>query len=153
VNDHPLPPAEFDAIYAKVPRLTVELLVTTAEGVVLTRRSIDPCRGQWHLPGGTVQFGESVVAAAERVALDELGVRVAVGRLLGYIEYPLMHRAGYPGWPVGLALQASVVEGRVTSGSQSDGVGYFRSVPADMIAEQARFLAAVLDDLGPGVSA
>lgn len=142
-NDFFLPPAEFDTIYGKVPRLTVEAVVQVGGGIVLTRRTIAPCRGQWHIPGGTVRFGESLRDAVRRVARHELCVEVEVGDLLGYIEYPEMLRSGYPGWPVGIAFAASVLSGELASGDQSDGFGVFHSVPPDTISEQAAFLAAL----------
>ena len=51
----PLPKEWFDRIFSKVPRLTVEVLITSKErGVLLALRDVDPCRGMWNLPGGTV---------------------------------------------------------------------------------------------------
>jgi ADP-ribose pyrophosphatase YjhB (NUDIX family) len=143
-DDHPLSPAEFDSIYRRVPRLTVEIVLVVDGGVVLTRRSIEPCRGQWHLPGGTVRFAEPLRDAVVRVARGELGVGVSVGQLLGYIEYPLMLRGGYDGWPVGIAFETRVVEGALVAADQADEVGVFRSVPPDTIAEQDVFLRRYL---------
>ena len=83
----PLPKDEFDRIFARVPRLTVEVLMSSDErGVLLALRDVDPCRGMWNLPGGTVRFGERLVDAVRRVAADELGISVRVGPLVGYIE-------------------------------------------------------------------
>ena len=66
---------EFDRIFSTVPRLTVEVLITSEErGVLLALRDVDPCRGMWNLPGGTVRFGERLVDAVRRVAADELGI-------------------------------------------------------------------------------
>ena len=143
VTEHPLPPAEFDAVYARVPRLTVEVVLRGAAGVMLTRRAIEPARGLWHLPGGTVHFGEPVTVAVRRVARAELGVDVVVGELLGWIEYPALHAAGYPGWPVGLAFAVSLDGGTPVAADQADEVGWFRSVPPDTLAEQAAFLRGI----------
>jgi ADP-ribose pyrophosphatase YjhB (NUDIX family) len=141
---HPLPKADFDAIYARVPRLTVEVLVELADGLVLVRRDIEPCLGQWHIPGGTVFFGESPLEAVRRVALVELGLEVTPGALVGYIEYPTMHADGYPGWPVGMAFTAVRVGGDLTGSDMGAEVACFRpepaSVPDDIIAEQGEFL-------------
>jgi len=85
----PLPKDEFDRIFSRVPRLTVEVLISSEErGVLLALRDVDPCRGMWNLPGGTVRFGERLIEAVRRVAADELGIRVRVGPLAGNIEYP-----------------------------------------------------------------
>jgi ADP-ribose pyrophosphatase YjhB (NUDIX family) len=137
---HPLPSDEFDAIYARVPRLTVEVLLELPDGLVLARRDIEPCVGQWHLPGGTVRFGESLPTAVRRVAATELGVEVTVDALVGYIEYPTMHANGYAGWPVGMAFTATRVSGEPSGGEMGAEVACFRTVPDDIIAEQGEFL-------------
>src|SRR6185295_8718349 len=61
---------EFDAIYSLVPRLTVEVVVQTDAGIVLTRRAIEPAKGKWHIPGGTVFKGETLRQAVKRVARE-----------------------------------------------------------------------------------
>ena len=107
----PLPQQEFDWIFSRVPRLTVEVVIATPDhGVLLQRRDREPCKGLWALPGGTVRFGEPVIDAVKRVAIDELGVRVSVGELLGYIEYPSHYNNGLDS-PVGLAFSATNIEG------------------------------------------
>lgn len=135
-----IPKAEFDAIYGRVPRLTVEVIIRTADGIILTKRSMEPCKGQWHIPGGTVRFGEPLPDAVRRVAQDELGVVVKPGELLGYIEYPEIMAAGYKGWPVGIAFEASIVAGELRGSEQGEEVGQFKKVPPNTITEQARFL-------------
>ncbi len=103
-----LPEEEFHAIYSRVPRLCVEVVIVTAErGVLLSLRDIPPNIGAWHIPGGTVLFGEPLEAAVRRVARHELGLDVAVGELLGYIEYPSHHQNGLDS-PVGLAFRAQL---------------------------------------------
>ncbi len=82
---------------------------------MLTLRTFGPCRGLWHIPGGTVRFGEPLVDAVARVARDELGVTVAVGDMLGYIEYPSHYENGLD-CPVGIAFAAEIVEGETPEG-------------------------------------
>ncbi|MGI5238003.1 NUDIX hydrolase [Dactylosporangium sp. CA-139066] len=136
----PFSAAEFADIYGKVPRLTVEVVCSTDDGFVLTRRAIEPCKGQWHLPGGTVYFGEHLRDAVVRVARAELGVTVNVGRFLGYIEYPHMLRDGYNGWPVGMAFEATPTSGILVGDDQSDQIGSFRAVPPGTLLEHGAFL-------------
>lgn len=139
-QDYPLTKEEFDTIYGQVPRITVEVIVRTPEGVVLTKRSMEPCIGQWHIPGGTVYFGESLVDTVRRVAKDELGVTVGPGKLLGYIEYPGLLAAGYKGWPIGIVFETKVLGGELRGSDQGEEVGQFSEVPPNTIADQARFL-------------
>jgi ADP-ribose pyrophosphatase YjhB (NUDIX family) len=137
--DFPLSEHDFRSIYQRVPRLTVEIVLRDGDTLVLSRRDIEPCKGQWHLPGGTVRFGESLHDAVRRVARRELGVTVEVGRLLGYIEYPDMHAAGYFGWPVGIAFETLLVGGSLRGNAEGTVAG-FATLPDDTIAEQAQFI-------------
>lgn len=139
-----LPKAEFDWIFSRVPRLTVEIVAVEVErGVLLSLRDIEPCRGLWHLPGGTVRFGEPVRNAVSRVAADELGVEVEVGPLLGYIEYPSHYENGLDS-PVGLAFRVAL-----TAGNEGlpAGCRWFRELPADMHDEQRDFLRSQVGEL------
>jgi len=141
---HPLSQAEFDAVFGRVPRLTVEVIIQTDDGLVLTQRSIEPCIGSWHIPGGTVRFGESLTQAVRRVARDELGVEVKVGRQLGYIEYPDLSKVGYRGWPVGIAFSATIRSGELTGSEQGEIIRCFRQLPDDIFPNQRAFLETVM---------
>jgi ADP-ribose pyrophosphatase YjhB (NUDIX family) len=138
----PLPRDEFDWIFSRVPRLTVEVVIVSPDcGVLLALRDSGPCQGLWHLPGGTVRFGEPVIEAVKRVALDELGLTVSVGELLGYIEYPSHHDNGLDS-PVGLAFRAlpSNIEMPDERELRSE-CAWFTTLPENMHDEQRDFLA------------
>jgi ADP-ribose pyrophosphatase YjhB (NUDIX family) len=51
--------------------------------MILLRRGFDPGAGLWTFPGGFVDLGESVEDAAIRETDEELGIGVALGRLVG----------------------------------------------------------------------
>ena len=138
-DHHPLSEAEFWEIYRRVPRLTVEVVVTGADGVLLTRRAIDPCRGMWHLPGGTVRFGERLADAVARVARRELGLEVTESRMLGCIEYPSHWEKGLD-CPVGIAFLVTRHSGELEVSAEAEDHGWFRRLPAGMHPEQVRFL-------------
>jgi ADP-ribose pyrophosphatase YjhB (NUDIX family) len=141
-----LPKPQFDAIYRQVPRLCVEIVVVTPErGVLLLLRDIPPNVGAWHLPGGTVLFGEPVVDAVKRVARDEIGADVEVRELLGYIEYPSHHTAGLDS-PVGLAFRTEL-RGDAQE-NLADGCAWFKRLPARLYREQREFLTRQFG-LGP----
>ena len=57
----PLPKEEFEHIFSRVPRLTVELVVASDDrGVPLALRDFGPCQGLWHLPGETCLLSASL---------------------------------------------------------------------------------------------
>jgi 8-oxo-dGTP diphosphatase len=135
-----LPKDEFDAIFRRVPRLCVEVVIVDPErGVLLARRDIPPNIGAWHIPGGTVLFAEPVAEAVRRVARMELGFDVRAGELLGYIEYPSHHENGLDS-PVGLAFRSEPVSGPPRPKDLPSGCAWFRRLPAGLYAEQRAFL-------------
>jgi len=137
----PLPKDEFDRIFSRVPRLTVETLIDPDDrGVLLALRDVGPCKGMWNLPGGTVRFGEPLVEAVKRVAQDELGVSVNVGEMLGYIEYPSHYNNGLDS-PVGLVFAAHVAGHLPAEHKQAPRCGWFKVLPDNMHEEQKDFLA------------
>ena len=136
----PLTQAEYEAVYAKVPRLTVEIVLASAEGVLLRKRDAEPCKGLWHLPGGTVRYGEFLTDAVRRVALQELHLEVVPKNVIGYIEYPSHLNLGID-WPVGIAFRTEMTAAAAVSfRPRTDEVGWFRQLPAEMHDEQREFL-------------
>jgi ADP-ribose pyrophosphatase YjhB (NUDIX family) len=93
----------------------------------------------WHLPGGTVRFGERLAAAVGRVARREVGIEVLESRMLGYIEYPSHYENGLDS-PVGIVFLVTRHAGTLAVNAEADAHGWFRRLPAEMHAEQVRFL-------------
>ena len=132
----PLPQEEFDHIFSRDPRLTVELVIASDDrGVLLALRDFGPCQGPWHLPGGTARFGETLVDAVERVAQDEVGLTVSIGQLLGYIEYPSNYDHGLDS-PAGLAFRADVVGDLPDEHDPRADPAWFTVLPDNMHDEQ-----------------
>ena len=87
------------------PRLVVTTLPITDRGeVMLIRRGIEPGRGQWAQPGGFLEIDETVRDAAVRETLEETGLIVEPGRIVGL--YSRVHAA-----VVVVAFEARIVGG------------------------------------------
>lgn len=66
------------------PRLVVTTFpITPAGEVVLLRRGIEPARGTWAQPGGFLEVDESVAEGAIRETLEEVGLVVKPGEIVG----------------------------------------------------------------------
>jgi 8-oxo-dGTP diphosphatase len=50
--------------------------------VVLVRRGHEPLAGEWSLPGGVVEIGETLESAVAREILEETGLSVTVGPVI-----------------------------------------------------------------------
>ena len=95
------------------PRLVVTTIpVTEAGEVVLLRRGIDPGRGTWAQPGGFLEVDETVTEAAVRETLEETGLIVEPGTIVGL--YARLEAA-----VVVVAFEARVVGGTPTTGPEA----------------------------------
>jgi ADP-ribose pyrophosphatase YjhB (NUDIX family) len=70
------------------PKLAVGAICTGPGGIILLRRAIEPGYGRWVFPGGYVDRGEALEAAARREALEEISARIVIRRLLNVYSYP-----------------------------------------------------------------
>ncbi len=87
----------------ETPNLMVDVVIPSEGGVVLIRRASDPFEGQWALPGGFVEVGETVEEAAE-----ETGLAVELAHLVGVYSDPGRDPRGHN---VSVAFLARVVGG------------------------------------------
>jgi ADP-ribose pyrophosphatase YjhB (NUDIX family) len=143
VSEHPpgwLPEEEYWSIFRRVTRACVEIVVRDpGRGVLLALRTHPPFAGRWHLPGGTILWGERVVEAAHRIAARELGTAIETGATLGYVEYPSHSRAGIDS-PVGIALACTLAD---PAAALVPECRWFTEAPAELYEEQRRFLAEI----------
>jgi ADP-ribose pyrophosphatase YjhB (NUDIX family) len=139
-KEYPFTKKEFDAIYSKVPRLTAEIIIKNEVGAIyMTKRAIEPCKGQWHLPGGTVYFGESLLQAVKRVALRELGITVRAADNKGFIEYPSHYKKGLDS-PVGMVFEITKYDGKLKIDDEASDGGWFTKLPKNTHADQDDYL-------------
>ncbi len=65
--------------YPDEARVAVGVVVIHDGRVLLVERAQPPSEGQWAVPGGMVELGETLKEAAEREVLEETGVLVRAG--------------------------------------------------------------------------
>lgn len=76
------------------PVIGVGGVVIHKGGVVLVRRGKEPMKGQWTIPGGAVELGESLTQAVAREMREETGLDVRGGDLLEVFERVFRNLAG-----------------------------------------------------------
>lgn len=100
----PSPPYEDAAVLNPTVEIALALILRR-ECVLVARRAHGPLSNLWEFPGGKIEPGESVEAAARRECLEELGVEMEVRGRLDAVEHV---------WPEGRVRLHPVV-GRIAA--------------------------------------
>lgn len=68
--------------YPERPVVGVGAVIQVDDRIVLVKRAHAPMAGQWTLPGGTLEIGETLEAAVVREMREETGLEVEVASVL-----------------------------------------------------------------------
>jgi len=74
------------AVQPMHPQLAVSAAIFRDGKVLLVRRARSPAKGFYSLPGGRVEFGESLHAALHREVDEETGLQIEITGLAGWRE-------------------------------------------------------------------
>ena len=72
--------------YPESPLVGVGAVIVQKNRVLLIRRGTPPLLGEWSLPGGVLECGETLREAVVREAREETGLVVEPGEMLGVYE-------------------------------------------------------------------
>ena len=68
------------------PEVAVGAVAVHAGELLVVRRGRGPAAGEWSVPGGRVEAGETLAAAVVREVLEETGLEAVVDGFLGWVE-------------------------------------------------------------------
>src|SRR5215469_5368861 len=68
--------------YPERPLIGVGGVIVDRDRTVLIRRGTEPLLGQWSIPGGTIEIGETLEEAVRRELREETGLEVRVLELI-----------------------------------------------------------------------
>jgi 8-oxo-dGTP diphosphatase len=119
------------------PLPTVDVIIELPEGIVLIERKNEPFG--WAIPGGFVDYGETVESAAERETMEETGLTVSGLRLLGVYSDPTRDKRSHNISTVFVAKGA----GTPQAGDDAAGLKVFPldSLPEPLCFDHGKILA------------
>jgi 8-oxo-dGTP diphosphatase len=121
----------------ETPKLMVDVVIPSERGVVLIRRASEPFAGQWALPGGFVELGETVEEAAAREAAEETGLAVEVARLIGVYSEPERDPRGHN---VSVALLVRVLSGELAAATDASEVSVLDPSSVELAFDHSRII-------------
>jgi len=110
------------------PNLTVDAIVIDGQGrLLLVERGRDPYKGSFALPGGFVEYGETVEDAAARELKEETGLRATAIELVGVYSDPNRDPRGHT---VTIVFHLRVEGGELKAGDDAAKARFF---PVDQL--------------------
>lgn len=100
--------------YPDRPYVGVGAVIVDTGKVLLVKRRFEPLAGEWSLPGGAVELGETLEESIAREMLEETGLEIEVGPVIevfdritrddqGNVRYHFV-LVDYLCWPIGGTL-------------------------------------------------
>ncbi|HEX9975951.1 MAG TPA: NUDIX hydrolase [Dehalococcoidales bacterium] len=68
--------------YPQLPMVGVSAVVLKEGRMLLVKRSKEPSKGKWSIPGGRLELGEAINEAAKREVLEECSIEIEIERVL-----------------------------------------------------------------------
>lgn len=130
-------------------RLGTSAIIFNHEGKFLLTQRQD--NGQWCLPGGAVEPGESLAEACEREVFEETGLRVQVKRLVGVYSHPdqlVVYKDGNKVQIVAIHFEAEVIGGELGLSDETTDFGYFTLPDTRRLEMLGRHTERIVDSLG-----
>jgi ADP-ribose pyrophosphatase YjhB (NUDIX family) len=117
-------------VHPQHPQLAVSGAIFRDDKVLLVRRARSPAKGFYSLPGGRVEFGESLHAALHREVDEETGLRIEIAGLAGWRE--VLPATGGGGHYLIMSFAARWSAREVVLNDEHDD---FRWLPSDRLSE------------------
>lgn len=113
--------------------------------VLLTQRTDN---GQWCLPGGRIEAGESVAEACIREVMEETCLQIRVLKLIGVYSDPhrlIVYPDGNKAHIVALSFEAEIIGGELGGSNETSAWGFFSLSDAEKMEMLAGHLERIRD--------
>lgn len=111
--------------YPDLPRVAVGAVVIHCDRILLVKRGKAPAQGEWAIPGGSVELGETLQAAAEREIYEETGITIQARKVIYTFDSIVMDGDRTRFHYVILDFEASYVAGEPLAGDDVVEAGWF----------------------------
>jgi colanic acid biosynthesis protein WcaH len=132
-----IPKKTYRNIVDAMPILCVDAIIRNDQGqVLLVKRTNEPLKGEWWVPGGRVYKGEGLEDSIQRKIKEELGIDINIKGVAGYYEdqfekNPLNIASGLH--TLGIVFEVTPENLDIQLDNQSGGWDFFDKLPTRLV--------------------
>jgi ADP-ribose pyrophosphatase YjhB (NUDIX family) len=133
-----------------LPNVAVNAIIIGADGCFILTKRVDT--GLWCLPGGLVEFGETIEEATIREVREEIGVECLVESLVGiYSTNNIEVASPAKTNSIIIALKCRITQGVPSISEEVSDIGFFsaHNIPDTIIKNQRARILHALNKEGP----
>jgi ADP-ribose pyrophosphatase YjhB (NUDIX family) len=130
---------ELDETIWTNPALAINVIVEDKTKILLVKRKLEPFKGLWSLPGGYVDYGETVENAAKREVKEECGLDIQISKILSVYSNPKRHPWKHV---VAICYVAKKVGERIKAVSKEGDANFFKinRIPKKLAFDHAEMI-------------
>lgn len=121
-------------IYYENPIPVVAVIARDNQGrILLIKRKVEPCKGEWALPSGFMEIEETPVQAVLRELVEETGLEGKLKKLIGVYS----NKSKVHGYIVTIIYEAEIIGGDLCAGDDAEEAKFFNFSQLPSLAFQS----------------
>jgi len=117
----------------------VDIIILKNNSVLLTKRTQDPHKGSWHVPGSIIRKNETMLQAVKRAAKNELNLNVKIKKYVGMYENLNSYRHD-----VSHGFIVTVISGKIKTDFQTKELKFFKKIPKNTVPHHKKMIRDIL---------
>ena len=112
--------------FPEVPVVGVGAVILDGNRVLLVRRGQEPMKGEWSIPGGALELGETLEAAIRREVLEETGLEIETRAVVEVLDKVVVENGRVRYHYVLIDFLSRVLGGSLKAGSDAEDARWVR---------------------------
>ena len=117
----------------------VDVIILKNNSVLLTKRTQNPHKGSWHIPGSIIRKNETMKQAVKRAAKNELNLDVKIKKYIGAYENLNAYRHD-----ISHGFIVTIISGKIKTDFQTKELKFFKKIPKNIISHLKKMIRDVL---------
>ena len=118
----------------------VDVIILKNNSVLLTKRTQNPHKGSWHIPGSIIRKNETMKQAVKRAAKNELNLDVKIKKYIGAYENLNAYRHD-----ISHGFIVTIISGKIKTDFQTKELKFFKKIPKNTVPHHKKMIKDIFN--------